>query len=209
MDVPSILPGKRLGIFGRSGSGKTYLTRWFMLRTAYRWVVLDTKHDPEFNDWRPSRGLLPMADIWRSWKRDNHMVVVRPKPEETNPAMLDAYLGMLHEAFENFGVSMDETYHFSTGPYPGPGMIGLLTRGRARKQAVITGAQRPKRLPLFILSEANAFAILNLTMAQDRALMADMTDSRALLDRIPVRDWFYYSVDEGELGRYGPVTIRD
>lgn len=206
--APIIEPGKRLGVFGRAGSGKTYLQKWFLLMTTFRWVIMDTKHDPGFDDWRPVNGLIPMRDIFRAWQRDNQFVVIRPKPAETNLATLDAYLGQLHEAFDNFGVLIDETYHFCNGPYPGPGMIGLITRGRARKQAVILGAQRPARIPIFVLSEANAYAVLSLTMDTDRERMAELSGRKEMLDRLPVRDWFYYSVDEGTLTRYAPVSIR-
>lgn len=205
---PGIVAGKRLAVCGRAGTGKTTLQKWFVLRSKLRWAIMDTKHDPGFDGWGAMRGGLPtMRDLGRAW-RDRQFVVIRPLPSETTPEVLDAYLGELHDSFENFGTLIDETYHFALGSNPGAGLTGLVTRGRARGQAVILGMQRPSKVPLFVLSEANAHAVLPLTMDADRKRMVELTGHAAFLERGTPRHWLYYDIDKGELRRYAPVTIR-
>jgi hypothetical protein len=204
--VPLIIPGKRLAVVGRTGSGKTYLERWFMLRSGLRWVVLDTKHDPGFNDWRPSGGLLEPKALKRRWA-DTPYIVVRPHPVQNNPATLDYYLGQLHDAFEGFGVCVDETYQVVTGPRPGPGLTGLVTRGRVRRQAVILGSQRPSWVPRFMFSEADYVAAMSLTLLADRQRVFEFTGDQRSLLRLAPREWLWYDVAANHMTLYAPVLI--
>lgn len=206
---PIIEAGKRLAVCGRAGSGKSTLQKWFMLRSNLRWIIMDTKHDDDaFSGWNIMRGGLQSPQrIAREW-RNNQYVTIRPSPKETKPLALDDYLGELHDAFENYGILLDEMYHYALGGQAGPGLTGLVTRGRARKQAVIMGQQRPARVPLFVLSEANAFAVMSLTLEQDRKRMLELTGQPVMMDRLEPRHWVYFQVDTEELTRYGPVTIQ-
>ena len=167
---PAIDFGTRLALVGRAGSGKTHLGKWFMLTSGMRWVVLDSKHDSGFSKWRPMRGLASSRQIARAWKEEQ-VVVIRPEPHENAPAVLDAYLGDLHDMFDGFGTFIDETYQVAIGGRPGAGLTGLVTRGRDRRQAVIMGMQRPAWVPKFVFSEANYMAILSLSLMQDRKAM--------------------------------------
>jgi hypothetical protein len=204
---PRIAAGERLSLSGRSGSGKTYLARWFMARSALKWVVLDTKHDPSFDRPYLREGLLPYKDIVKVWA-DNPVCIVRPSPTENRPKNMDAYLGGLHDAFENFGILIDECYQVSFGPHPGEGMTAVLTRGRVRRQACIMGAQRPAFIPKFIFSEANYFAVMSLNMIEDRERVEDYIGNEAVLEKLPPRKWFWYDVADDQLKRFGPVTIN-
>lgn len=203
-----ILPGHRIAVFGRAGSGKTYLTRYAILRSAnMRWIVIDTKHDPEFDDWAPESGLVKMDTLARLW-RERAIVVVRPNPHQMLPAILDAYLGDLHDGFERIGVSIDETYQVAFGPKAGPGLTGLVTRGRVRNQSVIMGSQRPAWVPRFVFTEANGFVVMNLTLLVDKKAVFDMTGKVRVLERVEPRHWLYYNVGDDRLTAYKPVTIK-
>lgn len=206
-NAPRILPGQRLAVVGRAGSGKTYLTQWFILRSPQRWVILDTKHDPNFDSWKPSSGLLRMSALRRRWEDARH-VVVRPDPHQTQNVVLDAYLGELHDAFEGFGTLIDETYQVALGNRPGPGLTGLVTRGRAREQSVIMGAQRPSWVPKFMFSEANHIAVLSLSVADDRKAVYNFVGDQTVMERLPARHWLHFDVDATILSRYGAVKIK-
>lgn len=209
MTAPTVPLGTRLAIFGRTGSGKTYLTRWFLLRSPprQRWVVLDTKHDPEYSDWRPRGGLLSMKALERAWN-NQRIVVLRPYPAETNPEVLDAYLGTLHEAWDNFGTVVDEAMQVCPSAMTaGPGITGLLTRGRVRGQAAIVGTQRPARVPRFVFSEASAFAVMALNIEQDRKSAYGFTGRPEVMRKLPAREWLYYDVAGDSLTTYSPVSI--
>lgn len=203
-----IAAGHRLAVFGRAGSGKSYLTKWAVLRSQkQRWIVLDTKHDPLFEDWHPHDGLMTMDALARAW-RDSARVVVRPKPFQSTPAILDAYLSDLHDAFENFGTLIDETYQVAFGARAGAGLTGLVTRGRARKQTVIMGSQRPAWVPRFVFSEANGYVVMNLNLKQDRDRCYEMTGRRRVLERVEPRHWLYYDVNADALTPFAPVAIH-
>ena len=199
--------GQRVAVFGRAGSGKTYLTKWAILKTqTVPWIVLDTKHDPNFDDWHPHDGLLTMDQLFRTWK-ERRIVVVRPTPRQSIPEILDAYLSNLHESFDNIGVAIDETYQVAFGPKAGPGLTGLVTRGRVRKQTVIMGSQRPAWVPRFVFTEANGYAIMSLTLMADRKTVYDMTGKARVLNKVEPRHWLYYDVSGDTLRPFKPVTI--
>lgn len=205
---PTVPLGQRYAIFGRAGSGKTYLTRWLVLRSPQNWVILDTKHDPEFDGWRPRNGLAAMTTLGRQWASGQRIVVLRPQPAENNPAMLDDYLGMLHDSWDNFGVVIDEAYQVCPSAMTaGPGITGLLTRGRVRGQAAIVGSQRPARVPRFCFSEANAFVVMALNIEADRKTAYGFTGRHEVMRKLPPREWLYYQVAEDRLTTYSPVSI--
>lgn len=207
-----LAPGQRIALFGRAGVGKSHWCKWAILRSRrLRWIVLDTKYDPVWDNWyiHPS---LPSArqlgELWRIYER----VVIRPAPAENNEAILDIWIEMLHERFNRFGIVIDETYQVAFGARAGPGFTGLVTRGRVRGQTVIMGAQRPAWVPRFVFTEANGYAIFALNMAQDRQMVASMVGDRwkgRVMGRIPPRRWFWYDVSSDRLTAMDPVTIWD
>ena len=168
---------------------------------------MDTKADPGFDEWKPQVGLLPLSRIARLW-RERQFVVIRPRPaENSNTKLLDTYLGELHDGFDNFGVDIDETYQLQIGGKPGPGLTGLVARGRARQQAVIMGSQRPAWVPRFIFSEANFIASMSLNLEDDRDRVYEFTGKQEVLVKLPPRSWFFYDVAADRLKRYAPVLI--
>lgn len=203
-----IRPADRLAIVGRTGVGKTYLTRWFMLRSGMPWIVMDTKHDKEFDRWKPLAGLQSMKHLARAWE-GRQFVVVRPHPFELRPVVLDAYLGELHDAFEGFGTSIDEMYQIKIGTTPGPGIAGLVTRGRVRRQSVIMGSQRPAWVPQFMFTEATYIAIMALSTLPDRKRMHDIVGGNDdVFYRLHPRYWQWYDVAADRIELFQPVTIN-
>lgn len=202
--------GQRLGLFGRSGSGKTYLAKWIILQTPnLRWLILDSKHDPNFDAWFPREGLPAPRQIMKWWRKHGR-IVVRPKPEENDPRILDLWLSVIHDGLERFGLLIDEGYQVTRGVQPGPGLTGLITRGRIRGQTIIVGSQRPAWLPRFVFSEANGYIVMNLALRDDRERVADMVSDRyheAVLTPLPPREWLYYDIAADRLSHFRPVTI--
>lgn len=205
---PIVAPGTRLALSGRAGSGKTTLAKWFVLRSPLRWVVLDTKHDSGFRAWKPIAGFPSLSRLAQRWA-EQKVVVVRPKPHELTPAWLDYFINDLHEGFDNFGLYVDELYHVvRPGAWPGTGLTGLVTRGRDRRQSFIGGAQRPAFVPGFIYSEANAFAVLDLTLPKDRERIYEYTGREEAFNLLAPRHWLYFDVAARTCTRYGPVSIK-
>ena len=179
-----------------------------MFRSKTKWIVLDSKHDPGFDGLCVQNGLLAPARFERLWEQ-NKIVVVRPNPRETVSKILDEYLEDLHESFDNFGVCIDETYQVALGSKAGPGLTGLVTRGRARGQSVILGSQRPAWVPVFVYSEANAIIVMSLTMKQDRDRIYQMTEQKIVLTPVEPRHWLFCDVSAATVKKFQPVTINE
>ncbi len=207
-ETPRILAGQRFAVCGRSGSGKTYLEKWLMFKSTLKWIVIDSKHDPGFDEMKPNDGLLMPTKVERLWNDRRH-VVVRPTARENDVKTLDEYLEELHESFDNFGVCIDETYQVAMTSKAGPGLTGLVTRGRARKQAVILGSQRPAWVPRFVFSEANAIIVMALTMKQDRERIYEMTEQPLVLKPVEPRHWLFCDVAKATVEKFSPVTIKE
>lgn len=179
-----------------------------MFRTKLRWIVLDSKHDPGFDDMGPVDGLISPARFTRYWADKQHLVV-RPGLRENDPKVLDEYIEDIHESYDNLGVCIDETYQVALGSRAGHGLTGLVTRGRARKQAVILGSQRPAWVPRFVFSEANGIIVMSLTMLEDRKRIYEMTEQKKVLEPVPPRHWLYCDVAGATVQSYLPVTINE
>lgn len=207
MPDPFIPPGKRCALTGQAGSGKTYLGKWLMLKSPMQWVVIDSKHDSGFDDWRPVAGLLSMRALKRAWT-DRPIVVIRPTPRQTKAEILDAYLGDLHDGYVGFGTFIDELYQVVRRGQPGDGLTGMVTRGRDRKQSIIMGAQRPSRVPLFMFSEANFIATMRLSLPDDRHRIYEYVGSPRVMRKLPARKWYWFDVDKDDLTLYDAVSIN-
>lgn len=206
-ETPGIQAGQRFAVCGRSGSGKTYLEKWLMFRSSLKWVVIDSKHDPGFDEMTTVDGLLTPARIVKKWD-GSKVIVIRPTSRENDAKILDGYIEELHESYDNFGVCVDEVYQVALGSKAGPGLTGLVTRGRARKQAAILGSQRPAWVPRFVFSESNAVVVMALTLKQDRERIYEMTEQKIVLTPVEPRHWLFCDIASATITPFGPVTIR-
>ncbi len=188
---------QRAAIVGKTGSGKTYLARR-MLRPLRRLVVLDPKgtlHKWGLEEWdRGSRKRLA----------DGEDVRVRVALEAgTNPNRFwEAVMQEVYEAADVF-VYIDEAYGVVTGPNPGEYLQAIWTRGREFRVGAIAASQRPKRIPLIMLSEADHLFVFRLGLKADRDFMAEFVpeastgegEERTVFPDIPVKDkygfWYY------------------
>jgi hypothetical protein len=207
-DNTIIAKGQRAAIWGRAGVGKTTLGKWAMFRSPMQWVVLDTKYDDGFNGYRTANKLPAMSKIGQVL-RDEKLYVIRPTNAEiSDPRRLDSWLGEFHESWNNTGIFIDEGYQVCLGSNAGPGLTGLLTRGRQRGQSVIVGSQRPARLPLFCFTEANHYFIMQLSSRDDKKKIADYTGRKEIVDKqIEPFHFLHFDVAKGKLTPYSPVRI--
>lgn len=203
-------PGKRVALFGRAGVGKSHLSKWIVLRsTMMRWIILDTKHDPIYEEWIMIDELPTTAKLHELWQIASQ-VVVRPRPHENNADVLDLWLEMIHDRFNRFGIVIDETYQVAFGPRAGAGLTGLVTRGRVRGQTVVMGSQRPAWVPRFVFTEAIGYCIMSLNLLEDRQRVSAMVGDRwkrDVLRPIKERQWLWYDVNRDRLTRMEPVVI--
>lgn len=191
-------------IVGQNGSGKTrgavYMLRASPLAPV---IVLDTKVDvddsgrPIFDGIaRDGESIDVIEDRWslkRFKKSMPDYLVIRPDVSEANdPESLDGYLMDIYTRKKPALVYLDETYQFHHGGRAGPGLVGLLTRGRALGISTLMGAQRPSWISRFCLTEAKKFYIYRLGDRRDRKTLAEVIPE---FDSLPIANdykfWYY------------------
>jgi len=196
---PFDLPiGKRYSIVGRTGTGKSTLARRVMLSTKYHWVVFNPKCSPAFEE-MPGAKVLSDRHIVNKRIRDSfrdNQITVLNFGNRWRSADMDNLLLWFIEEFESFGVLVDELYTLNVNSRAGPGLLGLVTRGRELGQSLVACSQRPARCDPFVFSECDYMAEFQLTRKADRVIMFESTGCEAALRKWPGHDFLYFDVDE-------------
>jgi hypothetical protein len=205
--LPTIDPGKRCTVAGRTGSGKTTLAAWFLNRSAQHWVVLNPKHTAIYR-------ALPGAVIHRKFDPKailsdtarRKFVVLELSGDEAESNYMDGIIGWLHGALHNVGLCVDELYTLhSSGGRAGAGLTGWLTRGREYRQSFLGLTQRPAWISLFVFTEAEYICAMDLTHEDDRERLYKAAGDRHFLDRVTGYRWLCYDVLRATIHLYGPV----
>lgn len=207
--LPQIKGGTRTIIVGRTGSGKTSLARYLMeKRNRQRWVIFNPKHTGGYKD-------LPGAKVMDGWDArkfdksltENRFTIINFRKNELSPEYMDAVLAYIHDAYDDIGLCMDELYYMHKNNEPGEGLIGVLTRGRERKQTFMGLVQRPKRISLFCFSETDYVAGMTLNLEGDRKRMVEATGEERFIHPLPKFIWRWYNVDADSSQLWGAVPL--
>lgn len=204
--LPRIETGKRCLIAGRTGSGKTTLGAWFLVRSMQHWVILNPKHTPLYRQ-------LPYSIVHHEFdakrisvdSKRYKFVVLELSGEQAEANYMDGIIGWLHGALNNIGLCADELYTLHNGGRAGPGLLGWLTRGREIKQSFVGLTQRPAWISMFCFSETDLICGMDLTLDEDRDRMYKMTGDRHFLERVTDYRWLCYNVQRAETTLYAPV----
>lgn len=207
--LPTLTPGSRTVAAGRTGSGKTSLARFLVEhRNTQHWVILNPKHTAGYDK-------LPDAKVLNGWNgkkfdksiTENRFTVINFNPQELNADFMDSVLLYIHDTYDNIGILADELYYLHKFGEAGDGLIGILTRGRERKQTFLGLVQRPKRISLFAFSESDYIVSLALNLEVDRKRMEESTGDSKFLKSLPKYYWRWYTVDADHSTLFGPVPL--
>ena len=200
--LPYVPPGKRALILGKTGSGKTIGASWLLSRSPGRWVILNAKYD-EFLSQLGPHVEWDAKSIIKATKK-NRVVVAHPKDFKADE--LDDVLFELCESRHSISVFIDELMYLHKGNgTAGPGLLGLLTRGRSRKQSFIGCSQRPAYLSNFCYSESEYFGVYKLKLPDDwKKIIAFSGQPKIKAERKP-HFWGWIDGTEDILTEYGPV----
>lgn len=207
--LPRLNAGTRTVIAGRTGSGKTTLAAYLLLMRSYQhWVILNPKHTAGYDE-------LPDAVVMNGWDgkkfdkniREHRFTVINFKPQELSADFMDSVLWYIHETYNNIGILADEMYYLHKFGEAGDGLIGILTRGRERKQTFLGLVQRPKRISLFAFSESDYIVSLALNLESDRKRMVESTGDNRFINPLPKFHWRWYTVDDDSSTLWGPVPL--
>ncbi len=198
------MPGERVIIAGRTGSGKTVGSLWLLSRSPGLWIILDRKYDNTFDGVGPVVGL--DTNYEKLWE-ENRVLVVRP--ETSDPAELDKWIGVISERYQHIGLLVDELYYVHSNGRAGDGLVGWLTRGRSRGQSFIGCTQRPAWISRFCFSESDYIVSYTLNLSDDRKRMYEFTGRKDMLQKTKRHKWSWYDVSEDRLTRFGKVPFSD
>ncbi len=195
---------KRTAIIGSTGSGKTQFAVWlFSTRDFNRrpWVIFDFKGDELIADIVDIGGT--EINVYGPAPKKPGVYVVRPIPERDDKAVID-FLWQIW-ANGNTGVYVDEGYMLGAR---NPALNACLTQGRSKHIEMIILSQRPVWMSKFVFSEANYFAIMNLTLEDDRKFVSGYVGGNKI-NLLPRYHALWYDAD-GQTGAIlKPVPNRD
>lgn len=209
--------GQRGIMIGQTGSGKT-IGAIFQLQNAPfdHVIVLDTKGEPAFNKLAREGESIDFynscASFVRAWKRKDvaNYCVVRPAPDEmVDLDYMDSVLLDVYNTRKPCLVYVDEAYQWHINGRAGPGLVGLLTRGRSLGISTLLSTQRPAWISRFCFSEAQKFYVYKLS---------DFRDVKTISEHIPdinkyyiaKRFYFWYFDNAEDMNKaifYQPVPL--
>lgn len=191
---------KRTAVIGSTGSGKTQFAVWLLSQrdfTERPWIIFDFKGDELIGSIGAQQISIEAAPPTRPG-----LYVVRPIPERDDK-LVEAFLWKIWEN-GNTGIYVDEGYmlgRFNSA------LNACLTQGRSKHIEMIVLSQRPVWMPKFVFSEANYFAVFNVSLLDDRKVIQTyLGDQKIKL--LPKFNCLWYDVDKQEACQFSPVPDR-
>lgn len=163
-------PGERVTIVGTSGSGKSTFLR-HLIRRYSRAVLLDVKLDDPLPDWHHSVGA---AALVRDFPARAARVVAQPAPYDDYVEWFDQ---VCRHCFRIGAVAVaidDLPAELTVNGRRSPGLEVLYKQGRSRLVTTLGCIQRPKTMPLVMLSEASQLYVFGLHLEDDRARIREL-----------------------------------
>ena len=192
---------KRTAIIGSTGSGKTQFAVWLLSTRDFNnrpWVIFDFKGDELIEAIGPQE-----INIYGKPPNKPGLYVVRPIPERDDKAVEQ----FLWECWRrgNMGIYVDEGYMLGQR---NPALNACLTQGRSKHIEMMILSQRPVWMSKFVFSEANYFAIMNLTLADDRKFVSGYVGGEKI-SLLPKFHALYYDCELQGGTVLKPVPGRD
>jgi DNA helicase HerA-like ATPase len=194
---------KRTAIIGSTGSGKTLFAVWLLSTRDFQyrpWIIFDFKGDELIADLE-ALGAREIS-IYADPPKAPGIYIVRPIPQRDDKAV-ENFLWKVWAQGET-GIYIDEGYMLGTR---NPALNACLTQGRSKRIEMIVLSQRPVWMSKFVFSEANYFAIMNLTLEDDRKFVSSYVGGHKI-DLLPRFHSLFYCADTQEGVTLSPVPDR-
>lgn len=191
---------QRTSIIGRTGSGKTVAGSWVLSEAPFDkqpYIIVDYKGDELLN----SSDRIKEIDL-KTVPKQPGLYIVHPRLDQVE--QVDAWLWKVWER-ENVGLYFDEAYML-----PDKGALqAILTQGRSKRIPVIALTQRPALISRFIFSEADFFAVFQVSIDDDKKRIRGFIPSYVTDARLPDYHFRWYDVSKDKLFNVLPVPAPD
>lgn len=199
----SLKPDERWFYCGKTGSGKSHLAKAnlrVMERARWRVVIIEPDGLWMGKSGRPPRNGPGTVDAPRRVSRFDPKLQVQwyvPAVPAYADENLRQFLADVMQAGDTV-VYFDELYALVDHSRFSPEFLTLWTQGRKHNIAAWACAQRPSRIPEYVMSQAENWAIFRVPTPDDAKRVAEYTASPTLNDKehgankLPMRYWFYY-----------------
>jgi hypothetical protein len=184
MTTINIRNSERVAIIGATGSGKTVLAR-FLLSGLNRVIVIDPKHTFHMAGYKPG-WRLPLTS------GEFHLVI---RPGGKDDERLAGFLARLMKE-GSVTIYCDEAATTSdVFPETTATLIEIARTGRERHVALWCTMQRPRRVPLTMLTETETFFVFSVRSKDDRDYIKGYTGDE-VSDRLPRFQFWYYRTED-------------
>jgi len=159
-------------LIGATGCGKTTLARFLIEDVNKPYSVV---YDPKISE---SIGKWPHTfyyDFGQLQEAEERRLIYRPPVEEEQDAYAQNRFFQWVYWREHTRLYVDEAYALLGGSNPSFYLQACLSRGRERGISTLIATQRPSRIPLITLSEAEHFYIFRLNLPQDQRRIEEIT----------------------------------
>jgi hypothetical protein len=134
-------------------------------------------------------------------------VIFRPEAESDTPETYEQVFDFCYR-LKNCEVVIDEVYSVYGGsPTNSRHLVALLTRGRSRDISVAMATQRPRFIPLFMLTETFHKFVFRLQLEDDRERIFEATGRKEFLEPPPKHKFLYYNSDFEDTDRIGNFKL--
>ncbi len=179
-------------VAGQTGSGKTYLVEKFLLYPEKTVIALDIKTDMTYNSDIIVNSLSELMDIDFNESETPLKIIYRPALHELNEESYNEFFKFCYN-LKNCTVWIDEVAAVCKNAFSLPFYYAsILMRGRSRNTNCFSVSQRPRQIPLTILSESIHYFIFRLNMLEDRKRLYEATGQKDFLNNPDKEFEFYY-----------------